>query len=103
MRTRLFIAAGLLVALLLALVGSGFAASSPDGLERVAADKGFLETAREHAFGDSPVADYAVKGVDSERLSTGLSGVIGVAVTFALGLALFWLVRRHDPRRRPRP
>ena len=103
MRTRFFIAAGLLVALLLALLGSGFAASSPDGLERVAADKGFLETAREHAFGGSPVADYTLKGVGSERLGTGLSGVIGVVVTFALGLGLFWLVRRRGPRRRTRP
>lgn len=91
--TRLFLIAGLLVAVGLALVVSGFASGSPDGLERVAGDKGFLETAQDHLFADGPLADYAVKGVDNERLSTGLSGLVGVLITFGVGLALFALLR----------
>ena len=90
---RLFLAAGLLVAVGLALVVSGFASSSPDGLEKVAEDKGFLDTAKDHLFADSPLADYAVKGVGNERLSTGLSGLIGVLITFGVGWGLFALVR----------
>jgi hypothetical protein len=90
---RLFIVAGLLVAIGLALIVSGFASSSPDGLERVAEDKGFLETAKDHLFAGSPMADYAVKGVDNERLSTGLAGLIGVLITFGVGLAVFALLR----------
>jgi PDGLE domain len=92
---RWFVAGGLLLAAVLALVVSGFASSSPDGLERVAEDKGFLENAKDHLFADGPLADYAVKGVDNERLSTGLSGLIGVLVTFGVGWALFALVRRR--------
>jgi hypothetical protein len=42
---------------------------------------------------DSPVADYTVRGVDNERLSTGLAGLIGVLVTFGVGLGLFALLR----------
>jgi cobalt/nickel transport protein len=97
---RLFLVAGLLVAIGLALVVSGFASSSPDGLEKVAGDKGFLETAQDHLFADSPLADYKVTGVGNERLSTGLAGLIGVLVTFGVGLALFALVRgrRSDGR-----
>jgi PDGLE domain len=91
--TRLFLIAGLLVAIGLAVIVSGFASSSPDGLEKVAEDKGFLETARDHVFVDGPLADYAVRGVDNERLSTGLSGLIGVLITFGVGLALFALIR----------
>jgi cobalt/nickel transport protein len=94
---RLFLVAGLLVAIGLALVVSGFASSSPDGLEKVAGDKGFLETAKDHLFADSPVADYAVRGVDDERLSAGLAGLIGVLVTFGVGLAVFALVRAMRP------
>jgi cobalt/nickel transport protein len=90
---RPFLVAGLLVTVGLALVVSGFASSSPDGLEKVAEDKGFLENAKEHLFADGPLADYAVKGVDNERLSTGLSGLIGVLITFGVGWGLFALVR----------
>ena len=32
---------------------------------------------------DSPLADYGIRGIDNEYLSTGLSGVLGVLVTFA--------------------
>ena len=95
-KVRLFVIAGLLVAVGLALVVSGFASSSPDGLERVAEDKGFLETARDHLFADGPLADYTVKGVGNERLSTGLAGLIGVLVTFGLGLAVFALLRMRS-------
>ena len=105
---RLFLLGGLLVTIGLALVVSGFASSQPDGLEKVATDKGFLETARDHPLADGPLADYAVKGVDNQRLSAGLSGLIGVLVTFGLGLALFALVRAlrsrgqdSDPTRAP--
>ena len=90
-----FLLVGLLVALLLAGVVSGFASSSPDGLEKVAQDQGFADTAEDSALSDSPVADYAVEGVEDERLSTGLAGVIGVTITFAFGLGLFARVRRR--------
>lgn len=89
-----FLLAGLLVSLLLAGLVSGFASSSPDGLEKVAQDKGFAQSAEDSGLADSPLAGYSVSGVDDERLSTGLAGVIGVGVTFAFGLGLFALVRR---------
>jgi hypothetical protein len=105
---RLFLLGGLLVAVGLALLVSGFASGSPDGLEKVAEDKGFLETARDHLFADGPLADYTVRGIDNERLSTGVSGLIGVLVTFGVGMALFALVRsmrsgrdRSEPTRAP--
>jgi cobalt/nickel transport protein len=105
---RLFLLGGLLVAAGLALFVSGFASSSPDGLEKVAGDKGFLQTARDHLFADGPLAGYAVKGIDNQRLSTGVSGLIGVLVTFGLGFALFALIRvlrsgrdRSEPTRAP--
>jgi cobalt/nickel transport system permease protein len=93
------VGAGLVVAFILAFFVSPFASSSPDGLEKVAADKGLNTGEQTHALADGPLADYAVKGVDNEKLSTGLAGVIGVTVTFAVGLGLFLVlkkVRRHD-------
>jgi hypothetical protein len=90
---RVFLLAGLMLALGLALFAGSFASGSPDGLERVAADKGFIDTATDHGLSDSPVADYAVRGVDDERISAGLSSVIGVLITFGVGLGLFGLMR----------
>ena len=106
---RLFIAGGLLVAIGLAMLVSGFASSSPDGLNKVAEDHGFATNARQHLFENGPLAGYAVKGVNGDRLSTGLSGLIGVLVTFGVGLALFALLRamrsggddRSQPTRAP--
>ncbi len=99
--TRLFVIAGLLLAFALVLFLSPFANPNPDGLNRVAIDEGFADTETEHDLGDSPLADYAVSGVDSEGLSKGLSGVLGILATFALGLALFALAKRRgsDPAR----
>lgn len=101
--TKLFIAAGLLVAAGLGLLVSPFGSSAPDGLERVAAEEGFVDSAEDHALGDSPVADYSVRGVDNERVSTGIAGLIGVLITFGVGLALFTAMRRHRPDAEPRP
>lgn len=110
-RTWLFFGAGLLVALLLAGVVSNFASGSPDGLDYTARDgcttnaEGEItggtcmaQEEKDHETADGPLADYGIKGIDNEYLSTGLSGALGVLITFGLGAGLFWLVRRrgHD-------
>lgn len=97
-RTRRFVVGGVAVALLLALFVSPFASSSPDGLERVAIDNGLDSEVRDHALADGPLADYSVAGVGDEALGTGLSGVIGVVATFALGSLVLLVVRRRSPQ-----
>jgi hypothetical protein len=97
----LFIVGGLIVVLGLAFFVSPYASSSPDGLEKVSVDKGFADSAKESATAGSPLADYGVKGVENESLSTGLAGIIGVAITFGVGLMLFGLLRTIRARRRP--
>jgi putative Mn2+ efflux pump MntP len=94
---RLFVAGGLLVAIGLAMLVSGFASSAPDGLNKVAEDHGIAASARQHLFENGPLAGYAVKGVNGDRLSTGISGLIGVLVTFGIGLSLFALLRAMRP------
>ncbi|MFM9444600.1 energy-coupling factor ABC transporter permease [Streptomyces acidiscabies] len=86
---------GLAASLLLAGVVSFYASANPDGLEKVAADKGLDAQVEEHAAADSPLADYGVKDVENARLSGGLAGVIGVTVTVVAGSGVFWVVRRR--------
>lgn len=94
--TRGFLAGLLVVALLLAAIVSSFASGSPDGLERVGADTGFGTTAEDHALSNGPFADYATSGVESEFLSTAISGIVGVLVTALIGVGLFLLLRRRS-------
>ncbi|MER7824407.1 cobalt/nickel transport system permease protein [Streptomyces sp. CG 926] len=93
--TRKVWVTGLVTALVLAGFVSFYASASPDGLEKVAADKGIDEKVEEHASANSPLADYGVKDVDDARLSGGLAGVIGVGVTVVAGTGIFWAVRRR--------
>ena len=95
-RVRLgaFLAAGLAVAAALAFFVGPRASSEPDGLERVAIDEGFADRESDHPLADSPTAGYETEGVDDRRLSTGVAGLVGVAVTFAVAGGLFLLVRR---------
>lgn len=90
---------GLILSVGLATVVSFYASSSPDGLERVAEDTGFADTAQDSAVADSPLADYGLAGADNERLSVGMAGIIGVGVTAAVGFGLFMVLaprRKHD-------
>ncbi|MGW4940809.1 PDGLE domain-containing protein [Actinoplanes sp. NPDC004185] len=104
-----FLAGGLLVALLLAGVVSSFASSSPDGLDATAREgctfdshgeitggTCMLQREQDHQLADSPLAGYGIRGIDNPYLSTGLAGVLGVLVTFAIGGGVFWLVRRRS-------
>ncbi|MGW5625043.1 energy-coupling factor ABC transporter permease [Streptomyces olivaceus] len=86
---------GLVASLVLAGFVSFYASADPDGLERVASDKGIDEKAEEHANADSPLADYGVEDIADARVSGGVAGVIGVGVTVVAGSAVFWAVRRR--------
>ncbi|MEH0933645.1 PDGLE domain-containing protein [Micromonospora psammae] len=105
-----FVAVGLLVALLLAGVVSNYASAHPDGLDssllkgctvdaddRITGGSCPAQQAKDHELADSPLADYGVRGIDNGFLSTGLSGVVGVLLTFAIGGGAFWLLRRRAP------
>ena len=91
-----FYALFFLVALSLAGGLSYYASSSPDGLEKVAEDEGFLESAEDSAVSNSPLADYGLAGLDNERLSVGIAGVVGVLATAVIALALFALIKKRS-------
>ena len=80
-----------LVVCLLVVVLSPLASSSPDGLERVAEDKGFIGLAQEAPF--QLIADYVFPGVENEAVATILAGLIGTLVLFGLAYGLAWLLK----------
>lgn len=74
---RGWIVAGLLVAFLVVLL-SPLASSFPDGLEWVAGETGFLDTAREAPFELLP--DYTVPILGETPLSTIVAGLLGALI-----------------------
>ncbi len=87
-RNRVFIGAGLGIALIIAIFVSPFASSDPDGLDRVSQDLEFEDKAIE----DAPATklpfygifeEYAVRGVP-DALATPLAGLAGTMVTFGI-------------------
>lgn len=90
-----FYVGGLLVTIFLAGILSFYASSSPDGLEKVAEKVGFLETAEDAATSDSALADYGVVGVENERASVGIAGVIGVIATGVVAGGLFFYLGKR--------
>ncbi len=91
--TRTVLLVGAVISVVVAAVLSGWASTSPDGLEHVAQSLGFADTARQSATSGSPLADYSAP-LGTGRLSGGLAGLLGVAVV-ALVMAglLAWLRR----------
>ncbi|MFM7860159.1 MAG: PDGLE domain-containing protein [Candidatus Nanopelagicaceae bacterium] len=89
-----FFLIGAVVTLILAGVVSFYASSSPDGLEKVAERIGFIDTAKDHAIDNSPLADYGVEGIENDRVSVGISGIIGVAITGVVAYIIFMALAR---------
>jgi hypothetical protein len=95
--TRLLVIVGLALAIGLATAVSPYASSSPDGLEKVAEQKGFFGDGKLHAVQeDSPIPDYAFPGIDNPRVATGVAGFVGTLGVFAIGYGLAAVVRRRD-------
>jgi hypothetical protein len=75
----------------LALVAlSPLASASPDGLERVAEDKGFLSLAQDAPF--QIISDYVFPGIQNEALATILAGLIGTLILFIFVWGISWLL-----------
>ena len=81
----------LLICLAVALLAP-LASSSPDGLERIAKDKGFIECALEAPF--QLIADYLFPGIENEGLATILAGIIGTLVLFGVVYSMARLLKR---------
>ncbi len=72
------------------------ASSSPDGLERVAEDKGFIGLAGEAPF--QVIADYVFPGIENEVVATILAGIIGTLVLFGVAYGIAWLLKSRRGR-----
>jgi cobalt/nickel transport system permease protein len=91
---RPFLIGSLALIAVIAAVVSQFAADDPDGLETVAAERGFADQAGRHALGDSVFADYATRGLDNAAVSLAVAGLTGATLTLLVGYGLLTASRR---------
>jgi cobalt/nickel transport system permease protein len=71
---------------------SFLASPEPDGLERVATDHGFIETALDPFYNILP--DYTVPFISNELLSGIVAVVLGTLLVFGIALLIGRMVRR---------
>ncbi|HVJ83001.1 MAG TPA: energy-coupling factor ABC transporter permease [Planctomycetia bacterium] len=85
-RTMQILVAGAALALVIAIILAPFASSLPDGLEKVAAELGFLDRAAASPL-QAAMPDYRAPWLAHPALATSAAGATGTLVV--LGLALF--------------
>ncbi len=90
--SRAVILVGVLIALALAIL-SPLASSHPDGLEWVAEQKGFLETAQEPFY--TIIPDYVMPGIANEAIATIVAGVVGAIIVLAIASAIAYSRRKR--------
>jgi cobalt/nickel transport system permease protein len=89
---RGWIVAGIMVSLLAVLI-SPLASGSPDGLERVAEDLGFLAAGQTSAFEILP--DYTIPFLGETALSAVFAGIVGVLVLLGVLILVGRNLRKH--------
>jgi cobalt/nickel transport system permease protein len=87
-----WIVAGILLALVVVLF-SPFASGSPDGLEWVAEQSGFLGTALDAPYQLLP--DYTIPGLGETGLSTIVAGIVGALIVAGITIGLGRFLRRQ--------
>ena len=80
---------GYIIAIAVTLLAP-LASGSPDGLERVAEDRGFIETALDAPY--SIIPDYTLPGIENEAVATILAGFVGVTIMYLLVAGFAFLV-----------
>ncbi len=85
------IVGGLAISAILAIL-SPLASSHPDGLEWVAEQNGFLETAKEAMYNIIP--DYSMPGISDPNLATIVAGILGVIIVFGVAFGIAQMEKR---------
>ena len=91
----ILVGVGIAIALLITLF-SPLASASPDGLEKVAEDKAFIDSAKDAPY--ELIADYVFPWVENEDLATILAGVVGVLIVAGVTLSLAFGLHRLGGR-----
>jgi cobalt/nickel transport protein len=101
-KTTTFVIVGIITALIIAVFISPFASSSPDGLEKVAENFGFLEKAQ-NAVTDKVflIPGYTFGAVNNPLWQGALAGLFGVLMVLAI-FGIIYLIYKAATRNKNR-
>ena len=85
---------GILIAVSLVIFISPFAAKSPDGLKKIARERGFLQKANLKPFLASWLPDYLYPGIKNEKLAVIIAGTAGVIIVFILSYIFALMIKK---------
>lgn len=91
-KDKYFVAAGVIICLIIAVLAPFIASPNPDGLEKSAENLGVGET--EPAF-QSPFPDYTIEGF--EKIGEIGALALGIIVTLVIAYLVALLLRRKTP------
>ena len=89
---------GIAFATLLAVL-SPLASAHPDGLEWVAEQNGFIDTAKDAIYRIFP--DYVMPGISNPALATIVAGILGVLIAFGLAYMIARTRKHTSPGQTP--
>lgn len=92
-RRVLWVVVALAIVAVIVIVLAPLASPDPDGLESIAGQQGWLESASSALFHIFP--DYTIPGLEGSS-STIVAGLLGVGIVFLAMLGLGWLLRRRS-------
>ena len=93
------IIAGVIIIVALSALAIPFASESPDGLEKVAGEKGFLSSSSEtgSTLFTAPFPDYRIPGI-GDKTSSVVSGIAGALAMFCIGWGIAALLKKMRAR-----
>ncbi|MEW6068966.1 MAG: PDGLE domain-containing protein [Nitrospirota bacterium] len=86
----------LIIGIICSFFLSPIASSHPDGLEKVAEDQAFIDRGAGEPLINSPIPDYTMPGISNERWATGIAGIVGTLIVFAVTLIIAKIMEKPE-------
>ena len=96
-KKEIFVA--IIIALFCAVILSPFASETPDGLEKVAEEKSFIEQGEREPIIYAPVPDYVFPWIKSEGMATATAGAFGTLIMFFLVYGIARMLKRPNAKK----
>ncbi|KJJ84458.1 conserved hypothetical protein, membrane [Candidatus Omnitrophus magneticus] len=87
---------GLMIAFFLSVFISPFASRWPDGLEKVAEEKGFIKKGEVPPVIISPIPDYMLHCIKNETFGVAFAGLCGTVIVFLVSFSVTSLLKRKE-------